>query len=55
MNLSPMEEARQLLEAAIIHHKGRPVGTAAARDPNLASPNYADCFIRDFFRRRWCF
>ncbi|MGP0630026.1 glycoside hydrolase 100 family protein [Nitrospina sp. 32_T5] len=46
---SPIEEARQLLEDAIIHHKGRPVGTAAARDPNLASPNYADCFIRDFF------
>ncbi|MCF8719513.1 hypothetical protein J2S31_000411 [Nitrospina gracilis Nb-211] len=49
MTPSPIEEARQLLEDAIIYHKGRPVGTAAARDPNLASPNYADCFIRDFF------
>lgn len=49
MSQTPLEEARQLLEESIIHYKGRPVGTAAARDPNLASPNYADCFIRDFF------
>lgn len=43
------EQAWELLEKSILYYKGRPVGTIAARDPDIAALNYDQCFIRDFF------
>jgi len=44
----PLYSASELLEQSIIHYRGEPVGTAAACDPALSAPNYAECFVRDF-------
>jgi hypothetical protein len=49
--LSPaaLDDAYRLLDASVMRYRGRPVGTAAAGDPQgLAADNYRDCFIRDF-------
>jgi Alkaline and neutral invertase len=42
------QEAWQALENSIIYYQGRPVGTVAAREPDLEALNYDQCFIRDF-------
>lgn len=42
------KQAWQALEDSIIYYKGRPVGTVAARDPEVEALNYDQCFIRDF-------
>jgi glycogen debranching enzyme len=44
----PYTSATDLLEHSVITFQGRPVGTAAACDPNPAAPNYNECFVRDF-------
>ncbi|MBD2499892.1 glycoside hydrolase 100 family protein [Anabaena azotica] len=38
----------QLLENSIIYYGGKPIGTVAAQDPELAALNYDQCFLRDF-------
>jgi ribosomal protein L21E len=43
-----LEEAWDALEKSIVYYQGRPVGTIAARDPDIAALNYDQCFIRDF-------
>lgn len=43
-----LREAWNLLDAAIIYHHDRPVGTVAARDPEVEALNYDQCFMRDF-------
>ncbi|HEY9852255.1 MAG TPA: glycoside hydrolase 100 family protein [Leptolyngbyaceae cyanobacterium] len=43
-----VKEAWQALEDSIIYYQGRPVGTVAARDPEVEALNYDQCFIRDF-------
>jgi len=43
-----IEEASALLQRAILHYQGEPIGTVAACDPNVEAPNYDECFIRDF-------
>jgi Alkaline and neutral invertase len=43
-----MEEARKILEAAIIYYRGKPVGTVAAQDSEADALNYDQCFVRDF-------
>lgn len=44
-----MEEyAWDALEKSIIEYRGQPIGTIAARDPDIAALNYDQCFIRDF-------
>jgi ribosomal protein L21E len=43
-----VEEAWDALEKSIVYYQGRPVGTIAARDPDIAALNYDQCFIRDF-------
>lgn len=43
-----MEEAYKALQAAILYYRGRPVGTVAARDPEVEALNYNQCFVRDF-------
>lgn len=43
-----MEEAYKVLQAAILYYRGRPVGTVAARDPEVEALNYNQCFVRDF-------
>ncbi len=43
-----LEEARELLERALIEYEERPVGTVATLDPSIPAANYHDCFIRDF-------
>jgi hypothetical protein len=43
-----LHSAYQLLDSSVLHYRGEAVGTAAAVDPNLAAPNYEECFIRDF-------
>jgi len=45
---SLVQEAWEALEKSIIYYQGNPVGTVAARDPEVASLNYDQCFIRDF-------
>ncbi|HBE30886.1 MAG TPA: alkaline invertase, partial [Cyanobacteria bacterium UBA11368] len=45
---SLVQEAWQALENSIIYYQGRPVGTVAAREPDLEALNYDQCFIRDF-------
>lgn len=42
------KEAWEALEQSIIYYQDRPVGTVAARDPELMALNYDQCFIRDF-------
>lgn len=43
-----VEEAWEALEKSIIYFQGRPIGTIAARDPEIAALNYDQCFVRDF-------
>jgi hypothetical protein len=43
-----VEEAWIALEKSIIYYQGRPIGTIAACDPDIAALNYDQCFIRDF-------
>lgn len=43
-----LDIAWQALEESIITYRGIPVGTVAARDPEVESLNYDQCFIRDF-------
>ncbi|MFB2920021.1 MULTISPECIES: glycoside hydrolase 100 family protein [Aerosakkonema] len=45
---SAVKEAWSALENSIIYYQGRPVGTIAARDPDVEALNYDQCFIRDF-------
>jgi glycogen debranching enzyme len=40
--------AWQLLEHAVVTHRGRPVGTVAAQDPETLALNYDQVFTRDF-------
>ena len=40
--------AYALLEKAVIHYQGRPVGTVAAVAEHLPAANYGECFVRDF-------
>lgn len=42
------EQAWELLENSIMYYRGRPVGTIAARDPDIPALNYDQCFVRDF-------
>lgn len=41
-------EAWKALEDSVIYYYGRPVGTVAARDPDVEPLNYNQCFVRDF-------
>jgi len=41
-------KAWQLLNESIVHYHGRPVGTVAASDPEIAALNYDQVFTRDF-------
>jgi hypothetical protein len=43
-----LKSAYELLEASIMYRGQEPVGTVAAMDPQLAAPNYEECFVRDF-------
>ncbi|MBD2021987.1 glycoside hydrolase 100 family protein [Leptolyngbya sp. FACHB-36] len=43
-----VKEAWKLLEAAVVHYRGQPVGTVAACDPYAEALNYDQCFVRDF-------
>jgi len=43
-----MAEAWKALEDSIIYYYGEPVGTVAARDPDVEALNYNQCFVRDF-------
>ncbi|MBW4694465.1 MAG: glycoside hydrolase 100 family protein [Lyngbya sp. HA4199-MV5] len=43
-----VEQAWEALEKSVIYYQGEPVGTIAASDPDLASLNYDQCFVRDF-------
>ncbi len=43
-----MSEAWKALEDSIIYYYGEPVGTVAARDPDVEALNYNQCFVRDF-------
>jgi len=42
------EKAWEALEESVIYYHGQPVGTIAARDPDIDALNYDQCFIRDF-------
>ncbi len=44
----PFQSALDLLDKSVLYYKGEPIGTTAACDPNPASPNYNQCFVRDF-------
>lgn len=44
----PLNSARKLRNDSIIHHRGKPVGTSAACDPNPVAANYTKCFVRGF-------
>ena len=41
--------AWRLFEETLVHHRGRPVGTVAARDGEAETVNYDQVFTRDFF------
>jgi hypothetical protein len=41
-------EAWKALEDSVIYYYGRPVGSVAARDPDVEPLNYNQCFVRDF-------
>ncbi len=43
-----MDAAWRELEKSVIHYRGEPVGTVAARDPGRGDLNYDQCFTRDF-------
>ena len=43
-----MDQARRELDASIVTYRGKPVGTVAARDPEVASLHYDQVFTRDF-------
>jgi hypothetical protein len=43
-----LESAYDVLNGAVLYHRGKPVGTAAAVDRGLVAPNYEECFVRDF-------
>ena len=43
-----VEVAWKALEDSIIYYQGAPVGTVAAKDPEVAALNYDQCFTRDF-------
>lgn len=43
-----LSEAWSALSDSIIYYYGRPVGTVAARDPDVEALNYNQCFVRDF-------
>jgi hypothetical protein len=44
-----LNEARQVVQDAVVSFRGRPVGTHAACDPRFAGTfNYHECFVRDF-------
>jgi len=45
---SIVEQAWVAIENSIIYYQGRPIGTIAACDPEIAAVNYDQCFIRDF-------
>lgn len=40
--------AEKALEGAILHLRGRPVGTVASLDDSVEALNYDECFTRDF-------
>lgn len=42
------EQAWDALEQAIVTYQGNPIGTIAARDPEISALNYDQCFVRDF-------
>ncbi len=42
-------EAWKHLEDSVIYFEGRPIGTVAALDNEMASLNYDRIFTRDFF------
>jgi len=44
-----LQEARSLVEQAVITYHGRPVGLMAAHNGLPTAANYRDCFVRDFF------
>ncbi|HBL13640.1 MAG TPA: alkaline invertase [Cyanobacteria bacterium UBA11162] len=41
-------QAWKALEESMIYYYGHPVGTVAARDPDVEALNYNHCFVRDF-------
>ncbi|MFW5910627.1 MAG: glycoside hydrolase 100 family protein [Thiohalospira sp.] len=41
-------QARSLMEAAVVRYGGEPVGTIACTDPDAATLNYDQVFVRDF-------
>lgn len=43
-----IDEAWNELEQSVIHYRGEPVGTVAARDREARALNYDQCFMRDF-------
>lgn len=43
-----LHEAILALEDSIIYYGERPIGTVAARDPEVEALNYDQCFVRDF-------
>ena len=45
---APVAEAWHRLRASVVHYRGEPVGTLAARDPEVAALNYDQVFTRDF-------
>lgn len=47
-SLAIEEEAWATLEKSIIYYHEKPIGTIAALDPDIASLNYDQCFLRDF-------
>ena len=48
INTAMMDVAWRELEKSVIHYRGEPVGTVAARDPCSDALNYNQCFTRDF-------
>jgi hypothetical protein len=44
-----VDKAYKALQASIIYYQNAPVGTVAARDPEVEILNYDQCFTRDFF------
>jgi hypothetical protein len=42
------QNAWDALEQSILYYRGLPIGTIAARDPDVVALNYDQCFVRDF-------
>jgi hypothetical protein len=42
------QSAWKFLDDSIIYYQGKPIGTQAAKDPQLKALNYDQCFVRDF-------